>query len=142
MKTIHLHDVWSGPDNSRLVSKQFSFRLPVHLAAKIAALGDMYPQKNRTQLVSDLLTAAMDNLEVNLPFEKGQSDTTENEYYAKLHAEQEGYEHEKAYMITGARSRFRRLTNKYYKEFEKELGNETAEDIYGELWLSEEEFIK
>ena len=142
MKTNHLHDVWSGPDNSRLVSKQFSFRLPVHLAAKIAALGDMYPQKNRTQLVSDLLTAAMDNFEVNLPFEKGQGDTTENDYYAKLHAEHEGYEHEQAYMITGARSRFRHLTNKYYKELEKELGNETPEDIYGELWLSEAEFVK
>ena len=48
MKTAHLHDVWSSPDNCRLVSKQFSFRLPVSEAAKIAALGEMYPQKNRT----------------------------------------------------------------------------------------------
>ncbi|MBK9521376.1 MAG: hypothetical protein IPO13_07125 [Rhodocyclaceae bacterium] len=53
MKTSHLHDTWAGPDNARLVSKQFSFRLPVHIAAKIAALGEMYPRKNRTQIVAD-----------------------------------------------------------------------------------------
>ncbi len=28
MKTLNLHDQWSSPDNSRLTSKQFSFRLP------------------------------------------------------------------------------------------------------------------
>lgn len=47
MKTAHLHDVWSSPDNSRLVSKQFSFRLPDHIVAKIATLGELYPQKIR-----------------------------------------------------------------------------------------------
>ena len=142
MKTSHLHDVWSGPDNSRLVSKQFSFRLPVHLAAKIAALGDMYPQKNRTQLVSDLLTAAIDNLEINLPVQKGQGDTLENEHYAKIHAEQEGYEYEPLYTISGPRSEFRMLTNKYYKLLEQELGNEKPENIYDDIWFSEKDFKK
>jgi CRISPR/Cas system Type II protein with McrA/HNH and RuvC-like nuclease domain len=42
---------------------------PTHIAAKIAALAELYPQKNRTQIVSDLLTAAIDDLEKNLPQE-------------------------------------------------------------------------
>ena len=67
MKTSHLHDIWAAPDNGRLVSKQFSFRFPVHIAAKIAALAEVYPQKNRTQIVADLLTTALDDLEKNLP---------------------------------------------------------------------------
>ena len=67
MRTSHLHDIWASPDNTRLVSKQFSFRFPVHIAAKIAALAEIYPQKNRTQIVADLLTAALDDLEKSLP---------------------------------------------------------------------------
>ena len=60
MKTQHLHDVWASPDNTRLTTKQFSFRFPVHIAAKIAALCEMYPQKNRTHIVADLLAAALE----------------------------------------------------------------------------------
>ena len=61
MQTSHLHDLWATPDNSRLTSKQFSFRLPVHIAAKIAALCEIYPQKNRTQIVADLLAHGFDH---------------------------------------------------------------------------------
>lgn len=57
----------TSPDNTRLTTKQLSFRLPVHIAAKIAALCEMYPQKNRTQIVADLLTTALDALEEVLP---------------------------------------------------------------------------
>ena len=55
MKASDLVTVWSAPDNSRLTSKQYSFRLPVHVAAKLAALEDLYPTRSRTQLVGDLL---------------------------------------------------------------------------------------
>lgn len=142
MKTAHLHDIWSSPDNSRLISKQFSFRFPVHIAAKIAALSDMYPQKNRTQIVADLLTAALDNLEINLPIVKGRGPTKEEEYYGREHAEMEGYEYEPSFEMTGRRAQFRTLANKYYRELERELGNESPEDLYQVLWLSEEDFKK
>ena len=130
MKTAHLHDVWSSPDNSRLVSKQFSFRLPVHIAAKIAALGDIYPQKNRTQIVADLLSAALDDLEKNLPY------TT---YLASEHVQEQErevahhmhYDYEPIYEMGGIRTAYRQKVNKYYSEFEKELGNDSSVDIYG-----------
>ncbi|RTL28978.1 MAG: hypothetical protein EKK47_15015 [Burkholderiales bacterium] len=60
MKSKDLHSVWSAPDNSRLTAKQYSFRLPVHVAAKLAAMGEMYPNKTRTQIVGDLLSTAID----------------------------------------------------------------------------------
>ena len=60
----NLTALWAGPDNSRLTSKQYSFRLPVHVAAKIAALEEMYPQRSRTQIVGDLLSAALEGVEV------------------------------------------------------------------------------
>ena len=57
MKASDLVTVWGAPDNSRLTAKQYSFRLPVHVAAKLAALESLYPTRSRTQLVGDLLTA-------------------------------------------------------------------------------------
>lgn len=127
MKTDHLHEIWGGPDNSRLISKQFSFRLPVHVAAKLAALGDIYPNKNRTQIVADLLTAALDDLEQNLPVYKGQ-------------ATQGPDDGRRYFDIEGPRSRFRDLTDRYFKVFEKELGNENPKPLYGLFIMSEDEF--
>lgn len=142
MKTAHLHDVWSGPDNTRLVSKQFSFRLPVHLAAKIAALGEMYPQKNRTQIVADLLSAALDNLEENLPMIKGPAPDRQLEDMERRVAEHEGYTYEPFFMVEGPREKYRNLANKYYKELEKELGNEKPENLFAQLWMDESKFPK
>ena len=130
MKTEHLHDLWAGPDNSRLTTKQFSFRLPVHIAAKIAALCDMYPQKNRTQIVADLLTSALDELEKNLPEALGEE---AEDWIQRDHAESED---DLCYYLSGARGRFRKLSNKYYKEFEKELGNEHPEILYSDMIIT------
>ena len=55
MKTADLHQIWSAPDNSRLTAKQQSFRLPVHVAAKLEALVALFPNKTKTQIVADLL---------------------------------------------------------------------------------------
>lgn len=63
MKPKDLVTVWAAPDNSRITSKQYSFRLPVHVAAKIAALCELYPTKSRTQIVGDLLSAALQGVE-------------------------------------------------------------------------------
>jgi hypothetical protein len=132
MKTDYLHEVWGAPDNSRLVSKQFSFRLPVHIAAKIAALGEMYPTKNRTQIVADLLTVALDDLEKNLPQARGR--------YLEPH--EDDPEPKDSYQLGGVRARFRNLANKHYLELEKELGNATPEPLFRDLYLPSEDFEK
>lgn len=139
MKTQHLHDMWSGPDNTRLTSKQFSFRFPTHIAAKIAALAELYPQKNRTQIVSDLLTAAIDDLEKNLPQELGGGlpyDERQNERQVAAHF---GEEYEDLYFLGGARGKFRGLANKHYEEIERELGNESVERLYPVIYITESE---
>ena len=45
---------------TRLTAKQSSFRLPVHVAATLSALCELYPNKTRTQNVGDLLATAID----------------------------------------------------------------------------------
>ena len=140
MKSELLHDLWSSPDNSRLVSKQFSFRLPVHIAAKITALGEMYPQKNRTQIVADLLSTALNELEKNLPYTFYEADPAVQESQAEA-AYHLGFEFETQYVLGGGRAKFRVLSNKYYAEFEKELGNESPIDLY-DTYTGSKDYIK
>lgn len=114
MKTDQLHDLWTSPDNSRLTTKQFSFRLPVHIAAKIAALCEVYPQKNRTQTVADLLTTAIDELEKQLPECAGEPvDDCDNDDIAR----QIGEKGQLNYM-RGMRGRFHRSADSHYRELE------------------------
>jgi len=118
LKASDLHNVWATPDNSRLTSKQFSFRLPVHVAAKLAALCDMYPERTRTQLVGDLLASALGDLERGFPPAKGKPFGEDPDTGEKL------------YEDAGPGARYRALANRYYKEIEKELGTEKPRDLY------------
>ena len=142
MKASSLHDVWASPDNTRLTPKQFSFRLPVHVAAKVAALCEMYPQKSRTQIIADLLTSALDELEQNLPAELGCGPSPEDEYYDRKVAEQAGEEYEPCYQIGGPRGRFRSLSNEHFIELEKELGNDNPQPLFLPIYMAESKFKK
>jgi hypothetical protein len=139
MKANQLHDLWDSPDNSRLTTKQFSFRLPVHIAAKIAALCEMYSQKNRTHIVADLLTSALDELEKNLP-ENWYPLSDEERHYAQINAGQCGEEYEELLTLGGPRGRFRNISNRHYAELEKELGNENPSPLFQEEFITQSEF--
>lgn len=142
MKASQLHDLWDSPDNSRLTTKQFSFRLPVHIAAKIAALCEMYPQKNRTHIVADLLTSALDELEKNLPEALGNrmDDATQQDFAEN--AAMEGEEYEEMFTLGGSRARFRNIANLHYAEIEKELGNENPTQLFPEIVGKKSDFEK
>jgi len=121
MKSQELHTVWSAPDNSRLTAKQYSFRLPVHVAAKLAAIGEMYPHKTRTQIVGDLLSTAIEEWSADLPSEAGeQIDRWHEPGKTPLNVFEE----------VGLIGRFQQLTNNHYVELERELGNETPEKFF------------
>lgn len=140
MKTSHLHDLWVGPDNTRLTNKQFSFRLPVHIAAKLAALCEIYPQKNRTQIVADLLTAALDDLETNLPEGYGELvDRVSDPFFAEELGVPVGTN---LYNLGGMRGRFRDLANRHYKEIENELGNENPDKLFVQMTVTEKDVKK
>jgi hypothetical protein len=140
MKASQLHDLWDSPDNSRLTTKQFSFRLPVHIAAKIAALCEMYPQKNRTHIVADLLTSALDELEKNMPESLGNPIDESIQHDIDENAAIEGGKSENYYHLAGVRARFRNAANRHYSELEKELGNENPTPLFQELWVTKSDF--
>ena len=126
MKNSELVKVWALPDNSRVTSKQLSFRLPVHVAAKISALSDMFPNKTRTEIIGDLLTSALEKIEYSFPSVKGE--------YFGMDDEQDN----KLYVDIGKGKTFRELANQYYAELEKELGNENPNKLYNAQLLCTE----
>ena len=121
MKPTDLHAIWSAPDNTRLTAKQTSVRLPVHVAAKLAALGQLYPGKSKTQLIGDLLANALDASIEGLPSVKGKTlDVVRDE-------DGEAYE---IYADIGPRAKFKYLANEHYVNLERELGNEGSDLLY------------
>jgi hypothetical protein len=117
-KASELHSFWSLPDNSRLTSKQYSFRLPVHVAAKIAALCDMYPQKTRTEIVGDLLSTAIEDLVKGMPFVEGRLVGHDPETGEAIHED------------LGPKAKYWELADKHYKAIEREMGNKNPPSLY------------
>ena len=113
-----LHKVWAAPDNTRLTAKQFSFRLPVHVAAKLSALCETFPQKTRTQIVGDLLATALEDFERSFPSFKGEYVGTDP------------ISGERIFKDVGPSLRYQNLVNRHYKELEAELGTENPQPLY------------
>lgn len=113
-----LHSFWSRPDNSRLTSKQYSYRLPVHVAAKIAALYELYPQKTRTEIVGDLLSTAIEDLVDSLPSVDGQVIAVEPGTGEKIRED------------IGVKGQFWKLADKHYKAIEREMGNKNPASLF------------
>jgi len=122
MKSAELHKLWGAPDNSRLTAKQQSFRLPTHVAAKINALCDLYPTRSKTEIVGDLLAAALEEAIENLPAYPGEQ-RDEHPTEGSLFEE------------TGPKSDFRRFANKHFKDLERELGNKSPGELYSGTYL-------
>jgi len=111
MKASDLVASWTTRDNKRLTSKQFSIRLPVHIAARISALCEMFPSKARTDIMADLLDSALEELEKSF-----------GHHYSEDEAEEiDGLI---IYPDVGRYGVYARLANKYFEELERELGNE------------------
>lgn len=109
MNTKDLHAIWNAPDNSRLTAKQYTVRLPIRVAAQLAALSEMYPRKTMTELIGDLLAAGLNQLAEDLP--------TKNVGEKPLGFREDG---EAEWEQIGPGVTFAQLTRKYLEEFEME----------------------
>ena len=110
MDTKDLLKTWTGPDNSRLMRNQTSMRLSIHVAARISALCEIFPQRTKTQIINDLLSTALDELAAGLetthPWEESE----------------EGLEN-----LPTQKSRYDKLVEKYVQEIEAGNSDETSE---------------
>ena len=117
MKASDLVASWTTRDNKRLTNRQFSIRLPVHVAARISGLCDMFPGKTRTDIIADLLDSALEELEKSFGHHYSEDD------------EIDVIDGMAIYPDTGTYGKYARFVNKHYVELEKELGNENPSTL-------------
>lgn len=108
MKVKDLLSKWETTPSKQLTARSYSVRLPVWDAAQIAALADMYPAYTKTQIITDLLSAALDELEATLPYVQGAE---------VISADDQG---DPIYKDTGPAPRFRELTRTYARQLEQD----------------------
>lgn len=71
MKIKALAEYWEKQAKGSLTTEEYSFRLSVEDAAKIAALSEMYPKRTKSEIIGELLSAALDELETSFPYKPG-----------------------------------------------------------------------
>lgn len=73
MKIRKLLSMWEETANGELTPESYSVRLPMEDAARLKALAEMYPRRHVEELISDLLSAALDDVEGSLPYVRGKN---------------------------------------------------------------------
>ncbi len=71
MKASDLLQKWEKTGGGQLTDEHFEIRLPLEDAAKIAALAEMFPRLPVENLLTDLISAALRDLESSFPYIKG-----------------------------------------------------------------------
>ena len=71
MKVRDLIDDWERSASEPLTPEHYSLRLPMRDAARVKALAQMYPRRNVEELLRELLSAALDEVEESMPYEQG-----------------------------------------------------------------------
>ncbi|MCP5206172.1 MAG: type 1 pili tip component [Hahellaceae bacterium] len=71
MKISKLAQHWEDHAKARMTNKEYRLKLPLEDAARIAALSEMYPKRTPEELIGELLSAALDELETSLPYVRG-----------------------------------------------------------------------
>jgi hypothetical protein len=92
--------------SGQLTAREYQVRLTLRDAARIAALVEMYPRRGETELISELLTATLDDLEKSMPYIPGNQVISEDE------------EGDPIYEDVGPTPRFLELSRKYLHELE------------------------
>lgn len=109
MRIKNLVRIWEKSTDVRLTAREYHIKLPIQDAARIAALVEMYPAVTETKIISDLLSAALNELEVAMPYMPG----------GKVIAEDE--QGDPIYEDVGNTARFFELMKKYVAVLEREL---------------------
>lgn len=71
MNVKELLKIWERTARGDLTTEEFMVRLPIEDAAKLHALAEMYPRRSIPEIITDLLSAALHELESGLPYVSG-----------------------------------------------------------------------
>ena len=88
---------------------EFAVRLPVDDAARLAALAEMFPGRTPEQIITDLLGAALQEVETSMPYIAGKKVISNDEQGDPIFED------------VGLTPRFVELTRRHRKKLETEL---------------------
>ncbi|HJX58289.1 MAG TPA: type 1 pili tip component [Thiobacillus sp.] len=80
MRIAELIQRWNQGGHTRMDVRAYAVHLPLRDAARIEALHVMYPGRSDSQLMADLIRAALDELEVAMPYIPGNRIIAEDDY--------------------------------------------------------------
>ncbi len=104
MKIRELTQEWERTATGRVTRNTYQVRLTVEDAARLAALHDMYPRRRVEDLITDLLSSALEELEASLPYKQGEEVIAEDELGDPLYSD------------AGPTPRYLELSRKHLKE--------------------------
>lgn len=115
MKIRDLVKIWEKDASGKMTERTFTVKLPLHDAARIMALAEMYPARTASQIITDLLGSALDELEEAFPYAKGETIIAEDEYSDPI------------YEDVGLTPVFFEKTQKFLRQLESESGNDPSD---------------
>jgi hypothetical protein len=103
---------WHEEPKYPLTPRQISIRLPIDVAAKVAALCEIYPARTKTEIIADLVASSVDQLARALPSEKGD--------FLEQESTPGGI---RIYRDVGPKGRFLEGTARHLRQLEEEVGH-------------------
>ena len=109
MKIRDLPKVWQEEAGEHRTARDYHIRLPVRVAASALTPAEMYPGRTETQIITELLLTALNELEESFPYVQGNRVVAEDEFGDPV------------YEDIGPTPRFSELLRKYAQILEDEL---------------------
>lgn len=108
MKVQELLALWERTAKAEFTQEEYTIKLPLEDAAKLQALADMYPRRSIENIIQDLLSAALEDVESSLPYVRGDNVVAVDELGDPL------------YEDVGPTPRYLSLTQKHIEEYRSE----------------------
>jgi hypothetical protein len=109
VKFKELLDTWQQNAAGPRTATEYAVRLPVDDAARLHALADLFPGRTREQLITDLLSTALQEIAAAMPYVPGKK---------VISTDEQG---DPVYEDAGITPRFAQLARQYKKKLEAEL---------------------
>ncbi len=110
-KMRDLIEQWESKARSKKTVKQVSVQLTTRDVAGILALQELYPGISQEQIVTDIISSALDEIEEAIPYVRGSRVITEDEFGDPV------------YEDVGKSSRYRDLMNEKSQMLDDEAAN-------------------
>lgn len=108
MKVRDLIKHWDESAGEPLSAESYTLRLPLEDASRVRALAEMYPRRAVSDIITDLLHTALNEVEASLPYEQGSRVIAEDDQGDPI------------YEDTGPAARFRQLASRFAEEMREQ----------------------